>query len=267
MEPQILVERRSTLLAVCIAVVLCSCSSASTGGAPAGADVGAGYFHTRAASKFALGSVVEEKAEFGYQKTVGTEGVFAVHIATRGAVGSPNAGAPCASRGPLAPAETHAAAVRAYFMSGGLASNQITMVSTGSSASGGGSATGGPQTTTLTAYTSSLQRTVDGFPVVDSIAYASMNADSVVCSEQVDWPTIPPDVLADARELRTIIADAAKRSAFEARLPTTSKDGKVVIRHSTSAQGKPTAAFAAYEVSGNGTSRDFDANANELPAP
>lgn len=88
----------------------------------------------------------------------------------------------------------------------------------------------------------------------------------VLSFERVWWPLIPREIVADAEAITSMLADPAARSAFFDRLPTKTKPGTVVIRHSRW-RDKPFVAFAAYDVQDGAARRHFDINAGELFLP
>lgn len=233
-------------------------------------SVGNGYRHLSSGSRFDLGATIGRRTEFGLDKTIGTNGVFSIHIATHAAIATPNAGAPCESAGPMSPGSVHTDRVRAYFETLGMPKDQIANVQLGVSSSGSGP-TSGPEanmpTSVLVGYTSALSRHLVGIPVVESIAWARMNANGDICAEQVDWPDIALDVVADAQALEVMVSDVKRLETFQSKLPVKGS-GRVAIHHSTSADMIPTIAFAAYDVFDGGTFRHFGADGLErlLPA-
>lgn len=116
-----------------------------------------------------------------------------------------------------------------------------------------------------------LTRQVEGIPVVDSVAWASMNTANEVLSEEVRWPAIPRHVVAEAHALaaRAQAGDLAAVSRHETPL---SAAGRVVIRHATESDGGIGFAFAAYDVAvpgpgGTTVTRHFAPSGEELKLP
>ncbi|MFO0671381.1 MAG: hypothetical protein U0235_17410 [Polyangiaceae bacterium] len=228
-----------------------------------------GYYHKPSASAFRLGRAVEQRSQFGLEKTIGSEGVFAVHAGTSAAIAIPNADAPCLSAPPLLPADAHSERVRKYFVDRGVSPAEIRSVNVTTEMAGGGYVGTSGTPPRLVRYNSGLVRILEGVPVVDSVAWAAFTAADEVCKEEVDWPEIPRAVIDDAHQLQQVLAEPTRRAALQAKLPTASKLGEVVIRHSrwSSPNSQTTVAFASYDVADNGSVRHFDVAGGELRLP
>jgi hypothetical protein len=133
-----------------------------------------------------------------------------------------------------------------------------------------GSIDGG--TTVVSSWrTANLARGLDGIAVVESIAYARFDVDDQSTSAGFYWPTIPADVVSDARALRDRLADPAGLAAYKALLPANAQgDGQVAIHHTSMASSSPFASAATYDVNaaasvlGAGPLLSFDANAHPV---
>jgi hypothetical protein len=132
---------------------------------------------------------------------------------------------------------------------------------------GKGSSTKGDTERTLEAYTTVVHRALEGFPVPDSVAWATVNADARVVAEEVFWPPIPQTVIDDAKMLNQSLTDPVRRSELETRLPAGSRT--VAIRHSSWTE-QNFVAFAAIDVllsSRGGGTLHFDRDGKPLRLP
>jgi hypothetical protein len=176
-------------------------------------------------SRFDLGTLVTEKDEFGMHKLVGTDGTFATEIVSGGATGIRNATFPDPATGVYpGGADAQNAAVKSYFVGAGLPEDQVASVS------GQGTVYLHGQDVLEGTY-SLLNRGWNGVPIVDSIAYAAFDAKGRAAVEQVYWPEIPSDVLAQVQAFQKMLADPAENAAYVAKLPASSRAGRIVIRH------------------------------------
>ena len=89
----------------------------------------------------------------------------------------------------------------------------------------------GAAPTKVDGYASILERKIEKYAVVDSVAWARMDDQGKVHSEWSNWPAISAKVLADARRLEEQVASG--KTEFLAGLPAGLPPGKVVIRHSS----------------------------------
>jgi hypothetical protein len=215
---------------------------------------GASYDVTK--SRFAFGSTPVRDDSNGFARWVGKDGVVAI-TASGWEIGSLDGGAPEASL-PAWSADPVAftAHVRAYLVSFGIDDCQV-----GDAGVNGGAA-----------ETVDLARAVDGIPVSESIAFASIDDADQSTSEGFYWPTVPADVVTAARDLRDRLADPTALAAYKAKLPTAAQgDGQVVIHHTDSTITGPFSAAATYDVPerselGLGSTASFDADGNPVPA-
>ena len=215
-----------------------------------------GASYDLAKSRFAFGSVPARDDANGLVRWVGAHGVVAIE-ASGGELGIMNAGAPEVSLpdwsdDPVA-LQAH---VTAYFAEMGVASCQMS-----SSVNGGSDG-----------RTISLQRSVDGIPVVESIGFAHMNNADQSTSEGFYWPTIESDTVAAARALRDRLADPTALAAYRAKLPAEAQgNGQVVIHHSDQTSSGAFQSSATYDVQesggelGLGSSVSFDGDGNRAP--
>lgn len=228
------------------------------------------------ASGFLLGPAASNSEEFGLDKVTGAYGVLATNPLNGAVAGIPIPGSPALSKQPYGnSAAEHNAFVKDYFVSHGLPEDQVLEVLARTGGTAGAPVTDPSAVQRLGPVVrySSLVRGVDGIPVVDSYAWARIDADGEVVELGVYWPTIPGSVVANAEKLAATIANSSGRAAFVAGLPAAVQggQGRVVIRHSCSADRGPFVAFASYdvvqEVGGAARIRHFDASGHELFLP
>jgi hypothetical protein len=209
-----------------------------------------GYVHLYSNSKFRLGTLTSNQSALGFEKVIGSEGVFVTFPHSGWVFGSPNGRSPALQAQPFAgTAAAHAQAVLGYFVAVGLPSSQVMRVDTGY----GGEATaqeGVPETTktTFTGYVSSVQRVVGGIPVAESHAAACINGDGDVVEEDVYWPALPQNIVADAHALQKTLADPSLGPALRGSLPAGFVPGQVTIHHSPAAYGGSFEAIASYDM-------------------
>jgi hypothetical protein len=167
-------------------------------------------------------------------------------------------------------ADDHNAAVKAYFVGAGLPEAQILAVTPQAGMVAAGSMTTRTGTPTLAYYFSTVHRQAAGVEVVDSFAWARLNANGDVVHESVYWPELPASVLSDATVLANMIGDSTSRAAFTASLPKDllTTNGSVVVRHTSGEWAGSFAAAACYDVvDDGGRIRHFDRNAVEFQLP
>lgn len=199
-------------------------------------------------------------------------GVFTVNE-RNGAVRSiPNADAPTSKLPPFGDShEAHNERAVDYFTSAGMPAEQIGTVQAlplvGNSDADGAKPSQSPQ---LLARYSVVNRSIEGFPVEDSVAWVRFADSGEVVSETVYWPPIPKSVVEAARRLDNATGSGSARASFAQQLPRDiedPQDGRVCIRHS-SLDEDDFEAVAVYEVldrkSDRGRLRLFDEDAQEV---
>jgi len=166
--------------------------------------------------------------------------------------GAPEASLPDWSDDPVA----LGAHVSAYFASFGVASCQVA----GAQVDGG---SGG--------RTIALLRSVDGIVVGESNAYARFDNQDQSTSDGFYWPTIPADVVTNARAFHARLADPTKLAGYKAKLPANAQgDGVVNFHHTNWSSASPFGAAATYDVEtsggllGRGSTLSFDADGNPI---
>jgi len=248
--------RLNRVVSLGVVLVAAACSTADsdvqtgvTGSAVSatGAAV-AGYQHHVAKSKFSVGADPLELDEFGMHKVVGASGVFATRK-TGLVTALANAEAPARKRGPIASAEAHDRAVRAYFVQAGVPADQIESVQQFEVVG----APTGPEGKadfhgTVEYRYSMLKRSIRGVSVPDSFAWARVNEDGDVVEEQVYWPAIPQSVVDVGLGLSLKLRDASVAEKLEAALPKHRKGAGLVIHHSPGEWEGPFVAVATYDA-------------------
>ncbi|MEM8610152.1 MAG: hypothetical protein AAGF92_23890 [Myxococcota bacterium] len=216
-----------------------------------------GYLHTFEASRFFIGAEVSYEVDISRERWVGEHGVFVMRAGS--SRGTSNSTSPARDRPPLLPPELHDDETVAYFVDGGLDADQIESVTASNIVGGNGAGS----VEVGFRYTS-LSRSWEGIPVLDSVASASWNDAGETVSEGVYWPEIPCEVLDEASLIRadigqpdstlvTLVRDSLG-SEFEVYGPA--------ITHASSSRpdDEPFSATAVLIVSQTGTSYYFDLN-------
>jgi len=272
-------NRTSILTTFALALLAAACSSSPsepTGAespttvatASAAAPVRAGYVHLMENSRFSVGAAPAQVAEFGMAKIVGDQGTFATRP-TGMVIALSNADALVRTKLALpGGAAAHNQAVRAYFVAGGIPTDQIASVQPYAAMSNSGVGNAGPDEVQagrkLEYYFSVLERQLDGIPVADSFAWARLDEDAEPVLESVYWPEIPSSVVEQAKALQAHVADATASQAMFAKMPAGAA-GKVAIHHSPGVWDGTFTATATYDVDVDaGKKMHFDADGNEV---
>jgi hypothetical protein len=221
-------------------------------------------------SRFAFGGVPVAVDAGPLVRWTGSDGVVA--ISTDGSeVGLMNGGAPESDLPDWSSdGNALAAHVKAYFVSMGVATCQISGTDGTYSGGGGGSTNGGPMVTFASQATIGLVRSIDGVPVVNSTAYARFDTDDQTTNEAFYWPTIPADVVTAARAFHDKLAAPGALAAYKAKLPADAQgDGRVVIHHRVGGSSLPFTSVATYDTvritpSNDGGELSFDSNGNPV---
>jgi hypothetical protein len=254
---------------------------------PADTEGAPGYLHTAEKSRFfpdAERARLQAVDARGFATYRGADGVLVTDARTGLTFAVPSNSRDKASAAasvsdvvaPLSAAE-HDRRVLDYFVQAGLPRDQVDHVhaNTYLSASGPTSRATAIQPR-VDGYASIVSRQVGGFLVVDSTAWARMDADGRVVGEWVYWPAIPAAAIADARRLDQGVKGQG-RVAYLAKLASAQKEGRVVIRHSSPFSGGDFRAFASYDVTERVGAADrgrasfyvrhFDADGREFRLP
>ena len=160
-------------------------------------------------------------------KVVGSVGTFSTQLVSGAAVALPNVPFPDPAFGVYpGDADDQNAAVRSYFVTAGLPDDQIASVSADATGLVRGQVV-------LAGWYSILNRGYDGVPIDDSMATAAFDASGRSSSEQVYWPEISADVLEQVRAFQKMLADPYQKAAYIEKLPASSRDAILVIRHTS----------------------------------
>jgi hypothetical protein len=228
-----------------------------------------GYRHTLSQSRFAIGADQLERSEFGMQKTIGANGVFATLVSSGWAMGIPNANSPARAVGALSKSpDVHNQAVKDYFTAAGLPADQIGWISAHAVVHMTNSPDTGGSSPIFDWYTSVIARAIKGIPIPESFAWATINANNDVVEESVYWPDIPQSAVSDAQQLTGMLADPAVAQSFKSRVPHAVAPGQVVIHHTPSVGGtsetKATFDIAEKGAIGMAVTHHFDVDGNEI---
>jgi hypothetical protein len=228
-----------------------------------------------------LGKIVNVVNEKGYERIVGEHGVFATRMSNGATFGVPNSGAPSTKVPALTrDGDLHNQRTREYFLAAGLPSDQIAGVHVSTLMEGGGPVGDfRPKLGKFVAFTSNVDRAVDGIPIADSLAFARFNAQDQVVEEGVFWPDVPQSVLDEAAGVKRVLSDPTQREVYLSKLPSSIRnldgqvvDSQVVVHHSSWTVDSPPSFYACYDVtesvgSGMALIRHFDVRGNEVRLP
>jgi hypothetical protein len=246
----------ATIVGPMIACAPADRPSATSTALSSGDQAGKEFRHRINGSQFALGSDVVSLAEGGFDKIIGSEGVFATWTANGATFAVPNADAAALSVPALSTDEkVHNARVLAYFTGLGLPSEEVVGMHVTTKMAG--QARKGerilPTNTHFVNYATHLERGVGGIPVVGSQAWAVFNAKDHVVSEGVFWPAIPASVVAEAKLLAAAVNDPVKHAKLRDDIRASKPDlgdipGRAIITHTANTYPGTVVATAAYEI-------------------
>jgi hypothetical protein len=260
---------RSTWLALAFAAVACNGSSTEptppAGNAVATCSETAGATWSFEKSRFAFGGtpVWDGPGHWTSPHAAGSGGPDALAIPNADA---PEQGRPDFSNDP----EVLKQHVKEYLMGFGIGACQIADVSVLASFGGGGPV-GGPYTTTSSHLSIVLARAIDGIPVDESHAGATMNDQDQSTHEEIFWPELPAEVVVAAKAFRDKLKDPAELAAYKSKLPTNYgplPDGMIAIHHSLGFGNEALKFHFSYDVTqarSSGASVSFDADGKMIP--
>lgn len=232
-----------------------------------------GYAHKLAKSLFDPGAGARQASDQGFDKIVGSYGVFAVDQSNGSASASRSStGVQIKYQGTAA---QHNAAVRSYFIGAGMPESEIGNVTTHTVVRGTGNTTdalsGTQAPPEIVAYTTSIGRTVAGYPIVESIAWAELDGNGKVVAETVYWPDLPGPALAEATAFSAMLGDPTRAAAFSAQIPSGVDPGQVAIHHSTLTERGTFETRVTYDAmttnKHGGYLRHFDRSGSEIRLP
>jgi len=172
----------------------------------------------------------------------------------------------------------HEALVQAYFTGAGLPADQVGPLRTNVTARGSGPGDTPPVMPTTFGFSSIVTRSVNGFRVAESRAWARLDVSGAVVAESVYWPQLDASVIADASTLSNTLASPSLAAAYFASLPVSSdiaSTGSVIIHHSSEFVETAFQDVACYDVwfgppvqgEGVGWTRHFDKTGAEVRLP
>lgn len=199
----------------------------------------AGYRHSIARSKFARGTSLREKslgaAAIVYEGSDGAATVWSNGFF----VATPRAGL-IGTIPPLTESSAdHSTRVIRYFVDGGLPVDQMgpTHINTLIESTGtvSGKLAGATEASRkLLAYTTIIDRSIDGVRVQGSYAWAQFNKNDDVIAERVWWPDLPSTVRDNIASTKAMLANESAKAAYRAKLPSDvlGEEPEIVIHHS-----------------------------------
>jgi hypothetical protein len=127
---------------------------------------------------------------------------------------------------------------------------------------------GSEETRELVAYLSTVSRSIEGIPVIDSSATARFDVDDEVVFEYVYWPDIPTAAVETAKRLTQAIADSVGLARVQARLGVAA-GVTVAIHHTRSTSKDEFRASAVYDVheAGSMGTKHFDESGANVVIP
>ena len=209
-----------------------------------------GYQHGPQHTRFAFGDHLKSESKYGYLKRVGDQGTLAVNSANGSTFAIPSRDADSLKSPPFGnSSEDHDTFVKDYFVKLGLPGDQVAKVRGMTLLEAQGPATEvarKPQH--IVAYYSALDRTVEGFPVRDSFAWARVNSRGEIVQEAAYWPSLPASVVSELREFRELFADPRRLQEYKSHLPVSGDGDVIAIHHSSAAADAGFESFVSFDV-------------------
>ena len=120
---------------------------------------------------------------------------------------------------------------------------------------------GGPTTQTASHRSIDLSRAIDGIPVAESHANATMNDQDQSTREEIFWPELPSDVVAGAKAFRDKLKDPAELAAYKAKLPNQAQEsGEVMLHHSLGFSDQPLKFYFSWSTIMGSSPVSFDSD-------
>lgn len=215
------------------------------------------YRHLPTMSRFSLDTEAPKVVTRGWERIVSSHGVFATSLVNGSVIALPNADAPALTVAALSNLATvHNNRVLQYFMAAGLPTQEISGTHVTTQIKQSGTALQGEVgRPTFVSYTTHIDRSVSGIPVLSSRAWATFNANDEVVAEEVFWPAIPADVVAKAKALQTAWSDPSLMRSLRQRMTaqtpeTPSTGGQVAIIHTPATYSAAVTSAAVVEIMG-----------------
>jgi hypothetical protein len=203
------------------------------------------------------------------QRTEGPRGIWAIDTVSGWSGASPSPEVLNNYRPYGSTMEEHNAKVKEYFIAAGLPADQIGEVGGTTQVMETGPTDHWDQhATRLLGYTTVIRRVIDGVPISDSTAIASLADSGKAIRESVYWPAIPKAVVAEAKGLMVQLAGEGMTN-FRARLPSevdwSDASARVVVRHRSDSSEGPPQAHAVVEMTASaGAVRHFESTGAEF---
>jgi hypothetical protein len=162
--------------------------------------------------------------------------------------------------------DEHDAAAKAYFLKVGLSPSELGSLNHYTGRYGGRSLVD-PRITedVVTGYSTTFQRVVDGFSLPESVASVQLGANGAPMMLSVNWPTVPPTIIAKAKSMRDVLSSGKFVSA-DKDFVENSAAAAVVIHHHTFDEPSDRWEANVRVLSGKRQSSiDFDAAGNRAP--
>jgi hypothetical protein len=255
---------------VALAFVLAACSKTTGDSGPRAIP---GYVHTLQHSRFILGDILQETDQYGMHKVIGTVGTFNTFLVSQAVMAVPNETLPDLYTQYFPDyAGAQDAEVRSYFVSVGMPSDQVVQAGPYPAvqeripylADGG---LDFADAVSNTCWTTNLHRAYQGIPIVDSIAWAILQADGASAEEYVYWPEIGADVVSRLDAFQQMLDNTQQRAAFVANLPTAIEGGQLIIRHTANYWQGQFVAEPCYRATFAGVALCFDISGNVVQLP
>jgi len=249
----------SVLVAITVPMSACAPSdgpNVTAGALSIGALSGKEFRHRMDGSRFVLGTNLTSLTEGGFDRIIGSDGVFATWTANGATLAVPNANAAALSIPALSTDENvHSARVLAYFTGLGIPADEVVGMHVTTKMAGQGRRGERilPTNTRFVSYATHLERGIGGIPVVGSQAWATFNAKDQVVSEGVFWPEIPPSVVGEAQFLAAAVKDPVKHAKLRDDIRASGRDfgnipGRAIITHTADSYKERVSVVAAYEI-------------------
>lgn len=191
--------------------------------APAGVS---GFIRDPNTSNFAHGLQVDRVDSPNLTRIVGTEGATAIwangYFAAR-----PHAHSK--TRSPMKDGGEQNFRVLTYFKDAGLPADQIGDVHANTTIEMSGSTGDSSESRHVVSYTTIITRKVLGVRVAESHAWAELDSNGGIIAEDVWWPEIPPQVVAELATFQSKMDDGTYRASLAKEVHE--RVGEIVIHH------------------------------------
>ena len=206
-----------------------------------------------------------------FQRVEGPRGIFSVNPTTGVTSASPSADVLSTFVPYGKTAAEHGAKVKEYFINAGLPADQIGNVQGGAGLTDSGAVDDwSHHTTRVSRFYTIITRSINGVPIRNSGAIASLADSGRAIHELVFWPPISKSLVDQAAGWKASL-DAKATTAYRARLPAdvdwTLGAGEVAIIHQSARGATGPYAVVSYETQSANGVRHFDPNGAEFHTP